>query len=599
MGGGGYGMPMGTGNPYAPPTLEQLNEQKANFEMVLDQFNQIRSQINNPQANSPLACGEQSTCSFREVCKDMQKNRNSMVLYRNSKGEETTSFRRLQLEQQINFCVNNNLQLLQSVETHRTQMLSSLELQTKWTETFSTQQKTSINLQKKLSETILKNQDSEKYQQVQVAMQELILELPTQNGDGWQPKEMLEKAQQRAGIQLSKDTIEAIVALNESSGVYSAYGMGGLYQNPVVPQQVAAAPLSTENPFFEPELTTNPYYAGSVEKMNAYKVQVEQQSRRAKSLFADAKKLAIQALSSHKNNANKARIDNMILRLDSVTFEIAPATASACRIPNAYYSSSRHRISLCPLSLTSPEGGLLGTLSHELGHAVDPCNLAKDLIKDEKGTYTVLQSESNIKEVGKFQTIANGIHYDQNPLGGVLTCLQNEDSSLGAIIGSPQDRMRFRKEMADAIEGSGGEKPELLDEKTQNAQLKKYRACTAPAEASRSQMQEGFSDWLRGEAVKLKIKNEANPLRRKELAYEAISHFANLNCIGLNPELPEATEVALEKLGCSYSNHTLIAFLPDDEHSPTYKRVNNILLAIPEIADAVGCKTTPGMVHCE
>lgn len=603
----GTGM-MGLGGGYGAYDQTDPQAQIKQLETVLDQLQRAKAMLTDPGKNEVRECNEPTLCSYRQVCQALQKNRNAPALYRNSASEEFINYSRVHLEKQINLCLNNSLAQKKALE-------EGIKTQKQMQKYMSTLQNGYYESMKKLNQSILKNGEAQKYIKVQDAMTTISFEMSKKSDSKYMmPAKWIEQAQKKAGVRLSKETVDA---WNKSMGsqMLGGYGAASNYGIGGMPAATVEGVVSTENPFFESQLLVDPNYAGGMDKIKAYQEQFNKQSERAKKLFEEAREHGIEILKAKRNSKNSPNIDILITRLEKLKFAVASHQESSCGSPNGYYQPSSHTVYLCPNKLTEPKGLMLTTLGHEIGHSIDSCQAAYDLRQKHshqehgddnpedtakpaaQSRYGLIAAESDA--AAKRNLIAAGLPYDEHPLGTVLTCLQNPVKSVGAKLPSVEDKIRTAQEMNSAIVGANGPNDESLEKIP--ALAKKYASCSGDGEHT-SQMGEAFSDWYGAEVVKKAMDQEKDPRRKRELAVEAAMKLASSNCFGVSPELPKKFEQNLAQLGCHLNprgDNDVHGLDPNATHPPAYKRVNHVLLAIPEVAQTLGCLTTPEKERCE
>lgn len=350
-----------------------------------------------------------------------------------------------------------------------------------------------------------------------------------------------------------------------------------------------------QDPFLFPELLSeedNNLSAADRKKMlTLYKNEL----KRAEGLFSEAKSHIVKMLEGRRSSKNAKEINQMIAQVRAVKMKSIPVpieweelAVHGCEAPNAYYSPGENTVTLCPQILNYPDGGLYSVIAHELGHAIDSCNVA------------------NHPQQGK------EIYPDNNPLKGVLSCLQSPQS-LGVKIPSKsalEKRVKDErdalieemKEMGDAENGeenfTDGTEAMFADRLSElNEFYDSQKHCASFI--GNGHMQEAFSDWVATQAVSERLKGMKEAVKAKDFAFTAQSIFLGTDCENIRQVTMDRVKAAAGKACAaledyeSYMQEAKAEAEADgsySSHPEARDRVNKIMMADPKMREALGCK---------
>lgn len=257
-------------------------------------------------------------------------------------------------------------------------------------------------------------------------------------------------------------------------------------------------------------------------------------------LFADIEKKHVQARIKKKETVNslteKARTNlmevikagrpeqdlnvhekAMLKKLETIRIrhgddpEVAANPSCKGLMPNAFYDPLSHTINICDSLYGNSELNLLMTLSHEMGHSIDPCNSQSTLWMAGMGDtqrYSVLPSplSDNFKPLTPIMPINFDKPLENYPLQKTYLCLQEKYDLVAANTNdevknteSLQMQSRIIKKVARVLQ----QKP---DEKLMTVSLlHAKRDCSIT-----TNMNEAMADWLASETI-------GNMLKRGEL----------------------------------------------------------------------------------
>ncbi len=382
---------------------------------------------------------------------------------------------------------------------------------------------------------------------------------------------------------------------------------------------------AVNDPFVYPEQLASAEKAGSVEQKKKNLAKYNKELQRARGIFADVQIRITKILESRRTAGNSTEIDNMISRIKTAKFTgpklgdgIYTLSAEGCESPNAFYDPGKHTVTVCPQFLNLPDAALFTTLSHELGHSIDPCSMVFSYSQGKKGLemdYPDFMGGDGKKGKAKIAAIS----VDKNPMSGILACLQTS-SSLGVKIPTKESMLSaidkeeddLRKEVAaDSDSGAVGQEEdgiprgELGDatmagfddsRKAIREHYDTYKNCSSFS--SNGHMQEAWSDWVASQTLASKVSEISDSKKAKEYAFTSEAVFLSIGCQNI-------AQAALNKVKaangqCSYLDEVskLMAGLNNegksgsDSHPPTDNRVNRLMFVKPEVQNALGCKAS-------
>ncbi|MDG0816794.1 hypothetical protein [Bdellovibrio svalbardensis] len=377
------------------------------------------------------------------------------------------------------------------------------------------------------------------------------------------------------------------------------------------------------DPFVYPELLVSAEKAGGAEQQKKNLARFNKELGRARSIFADAQKRMVKVLESRRTKGNAAEINNMITRIKTAKFVspklgdgIYSLSAEGCESPNAFYEPSKHSVTVCPQFLNLPDAALFTTLSHELGHAIDPCSVAFSYSQGKKDlelNYPTFMGGSG--EKGKIKISA--IPTNKNPLASVISCLQ-KPSSIGVQVPSKSGLINKINEEEDALReeaaanseegGEGGEqsgipKGELGDatiagfedqRKIINTHYDAFKGCSEFTGSGH--LQEAWSDWLAAETLAGKIKDIPDSKKARQYAFASESVFLSIGCENVKQSVVSKIKaVTMGKCPFLDEVESLMAEASAEgsgTHPSTDLRVDRVMFAKPEIQKALGCKAS-------
>ena len=414
-----------------------------------------------------------------------------------------------------------------------------------------------------------------------------------------------------------------------------------------------------KDPFVDIAQLYDPEQAGSAaviaENQKLYQTKVDRAAR----IFDSTKNSMLAFLERSRTNANTVAIDDMKARVQLVVFrpQPLPVDSTICSGPNAFYSPSSHDFSICPQDLEVPEESLRRTIAHEVGHSIDPCNVASPLVKIEgerkpsaktdtpapapdpatakfiafkpkpEGSSKIRLLVDNYETLDQtlhdtyltFTTdvMAAGVGLPQNPFAGVVGCLASPESVGARMASESQARQSLEEEIRRLrAQGATEENSELLKTMVRSlrdlhAQFQNKGACGYLSGAiGQSQMQESFADWVASKIVEDDIQ-KADENKRRDMAFDSLTaRLASCNSAESLAHMDPAAGDLLKKMGCSRQPpadstaeiRTSIDAAEKatfDPHPGEADRVERIFLANPTIAKAMGCGVKKGLKACE
>lgn len=373
------------------------------------------------------------------------------------------------------------------------------------------------------------------------------------------------------------------------------------------------APLATD-PFVYPKQLTDPAIAGGGPQLNKNYLRYEAEGKRSEKIFNDVQERILNLLSSRRTSENAEGTDEMISRIKAVKFhlpksnyEISALAADGCEIPNAFYSPGTHSVTVCPQMMNLPDAAIFSVISHELGHAIDPCQSAKpytqngDKIAAQNPFFSVYTPAKEDKYY-VFQAISAA----KNPLKSVISCLQTKES-LGVVappLSAVQERNRTRllKDMGGSIVQFTPAIAATFKEQDRgiSVQYETYKHCHQLT--GHGHMQEGFSDWIASQTLKQKLSEIQETAKAQQFAFESQALYMGLRCQNLNQTAVAYLRPIIRNKCPALVDMMESAELADDEsksHPATANRVNRIFFAVPEMQKALGCQKDDGLTECQ
>lgn len=368
-----------------------------------------------------------------------------------------------------------------------------------------------------------------------------------------------------------------------------------------------------KDPFVYPNQLTDPAKAGGSPQLNKNFVRYDAQKDRTKKIFNDAQERIVKLLTSRRNSENAQSTDEMIARITAVEFhfpktnhELSELAADGCEIPNAFYSPSTHQVTICPQMLNLPDAALFSVISHELGHAIDPCQSVKPYsrsggkISSENPFFSVVTYAIQDKNY-----IFKGISPAQNPFKEVISCLQKE-KSIGVVIPTMQQTQdNARNNLATQMGGTEYITPAMAEafndqERNVRIQYESFKACHELT--GNGHMQEAFSDWIASQTIKQKISEIPETAKAQQYAFESQALYIGSRCKNLNetavsylrPLVRTKCPALLDKMESADQRND-----GSESHPATPARVNRIMLATPEIQKALGCHKDDSVSECQ
>ena len=646
------------------------------WQKVVDNFdglnNTLRTIFNSEKDCTVLSKDSDiNDCKFASFCKIFQKNAGQPYIYVNESGGKIPNYPLANLEKDIANCFYASKESFERNKSSN-QLMST---QNNFSSIYQKQRQAKVDLFQAIQDEKCQN-DFIKFEQAvaQIELEELSQEQEKEIEDNTfipPTKKSLEdkfdNISKKAGVKLPDSVKEKFIT---SSNEYTMVdlNLGGLAGTDGS-STPAKKPIPNQNPFLVSTILTNSEAAGSKEQLKKHHKTVDQAIDRAEKLFKESQESIIEVLNKKiKNNPkDKALIEKMKKRIKTIrfsTFELNPGIEGAtCTAPNAYYSPNDHSFSLCPQILELPESALLTIITHELGHSIDPCNLAHTFHKIKSGNtpppkitkkeqaqidlgiaenekrgyfsyfakdfkpeelkddefYLVDQMGMTLKDLSHFmpkfskKDLDSGIPLSKNPFSGVLDCLSGENS-LGARKSAKTKAMAdldksigFAK-MTGVPDSDPGLQKLLNAKKNFEKVYDQVGACSfLPGQ---SQMQEAWSDWMAGEVIAKKVKNE-KPENKLSMAFESFGFFLAANCNLRKPKVFEDGKKFLRDLNCidDENENSLSSTIEaigqasserSDVHNHSVERIEKLFLAHPELREALGCQQKKSKrIHCE
>lgn len=337
-----------------------------------------------------------------------------------------------------------------------------------------------------------------------------------------------------------------------------------------------------------PEVDTTDVFANPL-KLKKSDPLYKSELARTQKIFADSQARVVKLLESRKNVENSKEIDQEIKRIKAIKIAAPLFTDKRelereCAYPGANYDSTNNTVVICPQMLGMPDASIFSVLSHEIGHAVDPCNVYAQIAGDSVA-------------VGK------------NPFNEVLSCLSKPHSMGAKNYSKQQIKDAITKEEKDYAKSLGPLSPEVKAEyekrrKIVDQNFDKYRYCRNFSR--NADMQEGFADWVSAKVLSQKIAEIKDPIAAKTYAFEAQLTSAASECESVKVAAINRIEVALKNDCPQFADYKEQLLHADDYADPSKvphpkisRRVDKILFAQPEMQKALGCTPESSTSVCD
>lgn len=590
-------------------------------------------------------------CTFQNFCATFAPYSNSPILYQNEKGEKIHNYSLMQVKSAIDGCYRTTIQAMDE----QANLGKNDEFQKVKKEALGK----GMIRRRVLLDYLQKNKLEKDWIRFETALlDDQIAELTKSNDskveDGSfdvnklktpdEARAELDKTLRKYSINFPKALIDLYVkGLTTDYEVLTAYQK--TKQNPEL--EKLRIDEFEKSPFFDVLnlIVTNPLR--SKETVLANQKKFDQQVDRAQGIFTNVQKriTAVLQNAAQKNPSKKDVYTQMAARINTIQYYMLPEHPSVqnqvCPGPNAFYTGQAHIFVLCPQILELPTAGLEAIIAHELGHSIDPCTMAGDLIniqgdeppsqlpvinvapgfevipyklklkEEKKNHYRVDMFGQSPKQLGAGYADAKvslaQAHTDlkNNPFTSVIECLSSQ-GSLGARL-SAKDQSK--KELDQGIQKliASGATPENNNDLVSLIQTRKnfdnvferYGACSFLP--GNSQIQEAFSDWLAGEVLGLEVENFGKNAQGKSQAkissFESFGYFLAADCGNLEKDSFKVAEPFLKKMEClppEGDGSSLMAISGaharnQDVHSHGADRVERVFLQQPKIRAALGC----------
>ncbi len=223
-------------------------------------------------------------------------------------------------------------------------------------------------------------------------------------------------------------------------------------------------------------------------------------------------------------------------------------------IPNAFYNAQNNTFKYCNgfLLTDKSEFKLVSVIAHELGHAIDPCNIAR-------GPSSV---------AFRYQGADVQARENEFPFQGVISCLRSPQSvearraqtmGMGGFPPSPYPAPSPYPMPGGAYPGGGMSTPPEAG-----------RQDLTDVFCNGDQIGESYSDWLASEVLPRYMNSVHSDLSQEQFRYGYSNVFRGM-CSNLEP----------------------VGFINTaDPHPTTPDRINRIILAHPEIRRHMGCQSS-------
>jgi hypothetical protein len=319
-----------------------------------------------------------------------------------------------------------------------------------------------------------------------------------------------------------------------------------------------------------------------------FKNDLKKEQGRAQGIFTDVQKKIIITLERRRTTANSKEIDNLVTRVKTVKLS-NEAMTEGC--PNAHYTSTDHKIHICPQYLKSPTFTLIQLFGHEITHPIGPCGSLNPLSSADSRSYTLDKPYNET-----FKEILSPVKI--HPFEKTISCLQQKKSVWAQ---SPSTRMtesvQRLEQHLDSI-GDDENKSALESHKKSLAYLEEQRCQT---ENGINQLDESFSDWMASEVIAQSLDEIKSPQEKKLRALEASIGFPSMYCTNLKPPFRQIIQQLKDVYKCPGSVDDLGLLLKKvdkDPHPFSSQRLEKIQLAHPTISNSLGCSANKGVIYC-
>lgn len=584
---------------------------------------------------------KEKNCEQGEFCDFLAQNKNNYQIYKNDEGEYIPNIALYGIDAVLKTCAQASSPSSKIVVTQISKTNPGKIEQAK--------------LYRTLQESIKKNNEQETMSKLDYARSEIILEKAEKGTemddftryqtlqDPKAGKELIGKelseVESKAGVKLSQETREKYIAFH--SYVPPAMGMGMGMGQSSEPRSELVWKSPAVDPFMDPTLLT----LGSESEVKEQQAKYQKRLDKTYETFLEAQRDLIALIESKKDKLGSKVAESILERLKTVNMN-EDTNSAMCVAPNAFYNPQDHKITICRQLLMLPKESIKAILAHELGHAFDPCMISGELynIGEGKGQNSLgsiyLSSGLKLKPSqykdsenalmtdvlemlpSGFETKAKGIPFSDNPFSSLVSCLSSP-KSMGARLPdyvTLENNLNLaiaEMEAGGATKKSHPEYAQLLKTKANFKNLVKSKyACSFIPGTGFTEVQEAFADWVAGEVVASDLA-KAKPEKKRTLAFESMAFFLGMDCKNLGPELSDNTKATLKACNPQASGGTYpglagdvmtltqIAQRSSDPHPRTFKRIDNLFMAQPEIREAMGCNSglkgllSKGAQHCE
>lgn len=369
---------------------------------------------------------------------------------------------------------------------------------------------------------------------------------------------------------------------------------------------------------FDKDLDYGPFY--SISGVNVmfdpdnseYQKERTKKEKRLEKIFIQAKNQSIEFLKSRAQKDKKFQVglENLIKRVEAVRLDIFRFSKNGfrgdCDLPNAFYSPLKTSVEICPQLLDLPEGALLAVMTHELGHAIDPCQASLNYFQYPSGNFK-LTRQDDIEEIGdggnSSLTLAiPKIDSQDYPFKDTLSCLQRPEA---AGLERPSQKKQLQS-IQDSLADSA------LEEEDRQHLMQKRNAITQAFQENpycrdytdSRHSEEIFADWFSAQVMAQIVSETASSARKKDLSYESLIFVVADSC----PDLKEKTKNlfltgtqgdVLKK--CSLFNPEVPIYGEEGvvhPHPPIQQRFERIVLAQPTLRKALQCPGSQQVLAC-
>ncbi len=568
-------------------------------------------------------------CSIKDFCEKPEIKKDDPVIYTNESGEKILNDRYYNLRDEVRSCLREKFS--DEIAVKREEMMEKLKTQ-------HLQKMMAAN--KKLLQLMSRYNQGNAVAKVSGKILNMSIEAGLYGDElGWDKKGTTPASLTSIISQAEKELKMTLVPEIKKTLVEIQY----LKYNPTYEQEVEAMDralipeVTPADPFYDWKKLTDAKAAGSQAKLLENQKKLTEKSQQAYDLFQETRSDILTYLDSKKTRSNAAMIERAKEKVKSISFNpprLTDTLEKHCQGPNAFYSAKTHSFTICPQMLNFPKIALIETISHEVAHSIDSCNLSQVFIQ-KKGPSIAEEApfEIELKTTGPQKNFTSALYgsdynpssvlqgpmkYKDHPFSSTMSCLKNPKSvgaktiSVGEVTKEAKAALIALKAKTKGTEKNNTDVSYLQFLNDHGREYFEYlEGCSfnsdGPKGMLRSQMQEAFADKISSEIVAVKLKGKSKTEAEKAILEIGLSY--SKMCPNYAPAEKKLIDFA-EKEGCKnfFANRTMQEKIlrgmdltdPEfDEHPETSVRLDRNLLAHPDIRKSLQCSANKGVMYCE